>query len=54
MEPLAEQIAREIIEDIKRRKGLGNEWEQIEDDIQEEILKSWAAIIDPYLNPHLI
>lgn len=50
MEPLAEQIARKIIEDLSGRKGIGDEWNQMDKDTQKEVLKSWAEIIDPYLN----
>jgi len=41
----AEKAAREIISDLADRSGLGNEWDQIEKDIQEEILDTWTDII---------
>lgn len=49
MEPLAKAIARKIIEDLRKRKGIGDEWNQIDDDAQEEIIEAWTEIIDPYL-----
>lgn len=49
MEPLAKKIAKEIIEDLCKRKGIGDEWNQMDEDVQEEIIETWAEIIDPYL-----
>jgi hypothetical protein len=34
-----------IIRDLSDRRGLRQEWEQIDDDIQEEIKETWAWII---------
>ena len=35
----------EIIVDVMDRAGLGNEWDNIEDSIKEEIAKTWFNII---------
>jgi hypothetical protein len=43
---IAEKIADLIIKDLSDRRGLGNEWEQIDEDIQKEIHKTWADIIE--------
>lgn len=42
-------IVDEIIEDILNRSGLGDEWEQIDKDIQEEIKEKWCKIINETL-----
>lgn len=38
---LAKAIVKAIFEDFTDRGGLRQEWEQIDEDIQEEILKTW-------------
>lgn len=43
------EIAKKIAHDIEGRKGLGNEWEEIDPEIQEEIVEEWATIIGRYL-----
>lgn len=43
--PQAKRIIENIIEDISDRKGLGNEWEQIDEEIQEEIKEEWLKIV---------
>ena len=35
----------DIIEDISGRKGIGDEWEQIDAETQWEIMHVWAGII---------
>ena len=35
----------EIIQDIESRKGVGDEFAQIDDDIKLEIVEKWASII---------
>jgi hypothetical protein len=35
-----------IVSDITGRSGLGNEWEQIDEEIQEEIMAEWLEIIE--------
>jgi hypothetical protein len=36
----------DIITDLTDRSGLQNEWENIDGDIQDEIIKKWKNIID--------
>ena len=42
----AEAIAFDIVTDLSGRKGLGNEWDEIDEDIQDEILKKWVNIVE--------
>lgn len=39
-------VAKAIRDDIKDRRGLRQEWERIDSDIQQEILEKWAGIIE--------
>jgi len=41
----AETAAEEIVDDLKNRKGLGDEWEQISPELQKEIQAKWRDII---------
>ena len=34
-----------IIEDLSDRCGLGDEWDQIDDDIKDEIKEKWKDIV---------
>jgi len=49
-EETIKNIINEIIEDIQDRKGLDNEWENIDKNIQEEIKEEWFKIINKKLN----
>lgn len=42
---VAEKIVDEIIEDILDRRGLKQEFQSIDDDIQKEIKDTWKGII---------
>lgn len=35
-----------IISDLKDRRGLRHEWDQIDDDIKTEIRKEWIKIVE--------
>lgn len=37
----ARLITEAFVKDISRRKGLGNEWEEITDHLREEIQHTW-------------
>ena len=39
------KAAEEIADDIQGRQGLGNEWEQIDEDDRKQITDEWADII---------
>ncbi len=36
----------DIITDLTDRRGLRQEWEEIDGDIQDEIIEKWSKIID--------
>jgi hypothetical protein len=42
---VAIRIAKKITQDLAERGELGDVWDTIEDDMQEEIIDDWAAII---------
>jgi precorrin-2 methylase len=42
---IAEKIVNDIIKDILDRRGLKQEFQAIDDDIQEEIKTTWKNII---------
>lgn len=41
----AERAAKKISEDIKSRKGVGDEWEAIDEKLKESIIESWTDTI---------
>jgi len=41
----ANDIVDAIIYDLSDRAGLGNEWESVDADIQEQIKQEWIEII---------
>ena len=50
MEKLSKNIVLDIIEDLSDRRGLSQEWDMIDKDIQNEIKQEWCKIIDYHLN----
>ena len=46
---LAVNIILDIIADFTDRRGLQQEWEQIDKDIQDEIKQEWIKIIEHHL-----
>jgi len=46
----AEEIAFGIFSDITGRKGVGNELENVDKDIQNEILQEWIEIANKQVN----
>ena len=42
----SEAIVFKIIKDLRNRKGIGDEYDMIDTDIQEEIMSDWIAITD--------
>lgn len=40
--------ASEILEDINSRSGLGNAWDSIDSDTQDEIFQQWVNIIEKH------
>lgn len=45
----AENIVDAIIEDFTDRRGLRQEWEQIDADVQAEIRQTWIDIVEAKL-----
>lgn len=43
---ISEKIVFEIVKDFTNRRGLRQEWEYIDDDIQKEIIKEWISIVE--------
>ena len=46
----SKQILFKILHDFTDRRGLRQGWEQIDDDIQEEILETWLKMIEEGMN----
>jgi len=46
----AEHIVNLIVHDFTDRRGLRQEWEQIDDDIQQEIRQTWTKLVEGNLN----
>lgn len=46
MTSLAAEIVRRIVKDLQNRKGIGDEWDQIDRAVQKEIKEKWAEIVD--------
>lgn len=38
-------IVDKIIDDLSGRKGIGDEWDMVDQEIKDEIRKEWADII---------
>ena len=45
-----EEIVFKILSDFTNRRGLSGEWDQIDDDIQEEIIETWIDNTREILN----
>ena len=48
----AEEIVESIVKDIRNRKGLKNEWDSIDKDLQQEICEEWQSIGNYILDSH--
>jgi len=48
-EKISKKIIGEIIEDISDRSGLSNVWDDMDEDTEEEIKKTWQNIVKRYL-----
>lgn len=42
---IAAEVIRLILRDLTDRRGLRQEWEQIDDEIQAEIISSWEKLV---------
>lgn len=45
-DPKATRVVERIVEDLMGRAGLGNVWDEIDEEMQQEIEKSWAKIVE--------
>lgn len=48
-EDCATQIVHEIVKDLSDRRGLRQEWEQIDLEIQQEIIETWIRIATDHM-----
>lgn len=46
----AEKIVKAILADMTDRRGLRQEWEQIDEDIQAEIKTTWTELVEKELS----
>lgn len=44
--PLARRIVYNIVADLRDRRGIRHEWDQVDDDIKEEILQTLIDITE--------
>jgi hypothetical protein len=47
---LESRIANAIVRDLSGRRGLGDEWDNIDSVVQEEIKDEWAALIRKHID----
>lgn len=47
--PLERRIAYRILHDMTDRRGLRQQWEQIDEEIQEELIASWIELVSAEL-----
>ena len=43
--PVEQRTAWRLVEDLSDRRGLAQEWDQIDDEIKDEIFDEWSRII---------
>lgn len=49
---ISTDIVNKIIDDLVARSGIGDEWEQIDWDVQGEIEERWMEIAEEILSAH--
>ena len=47
---IVENVVNDIIKDIEDRRGIGDEFEQIDDDIKKEMIETWKEIVKLYIS----
>lgn len=47
--PVAKRIVYAIVADLRDRRGIRHEWDQVDEDIQEEILQTLIDITEKQL-----
>ena len=48
------RCVKKIIEDIQDRRGIGDEWDDIDASIKKEIRKKWFEIIDENIDELMV
>jgi len=43
------EAAEAIVKDLESRKGIGDEWNDLDDDIRDEIIEKWSDILMDHL-----
>ncbi len=46
---ISKQIVEAIIEDLSDRKGLQNEWDELDDETEKEIIEEWIKIVKKHI-----
>lgn len=41
----SKRIVARLLQDMSGRKGLGDEWDMIDDDVQDEIIQEWVNLV---------
>lgn len=47
---VAHDIVEDLVQNLAARKGLGNEWDEIEEDVQDVLIEDWEAIVQLHLD----
>ena len=47
----ARRAVKRIVRDLSDRRGLGDEWGSLYDDVREEIVNEWTAIVEEEIRP---
>lgn len=50
----ADRAVDQIVREMCDRKGIGDEWEHIDEEIQQEIKEAWADIIRSATFDHVV
>lgn len=45
----SKKIIEALINDLSDRSGLGDEWDQIDEETEQEIKKEWLAIVKRFM-----
>ncbi len=49
----AKEVVLEIVADIAGRRGIGNAWDEIDQDIQDEMIEEWTEIVNTNMTVRL-
>jgi len=48
-EKVSKKIVHDLIDDLSDRSGIGNEWDEMDEETQEELIKKWESIVKRYI-----